>query len=195
MFCKEKLEAKQCPVLRSLKKPESSPKSNLQKYEYPPNTKWRHEEDSARLLCAIKKNQKLKIISPKCRVPHLIGPFSQFRPDFLFFKKPPNQPLNEIAVLSLSLSLYRNLWNYLLHTNDFTLYIKEIRPFFMPIWRLKNPPLADCVHRSKKNQYHKTLDICTCWQKVQSLKTAHSSKTPWPSHMSHVQSSQANDPT
>lgn len=159
------------------------------------NTKWRHEEDSARLLCAIKKNQKLKIISPKCRVPHLIGPFSQFRPDFLFFKKPPNQPLNEIAVLSLSLSLYRNLWNYLLHTNDFTLYIKEIRPFFMPIWRLKNPPLADCVHRSKKNQYHKTLDICTCWQKVQSLKTAHSSKTPWPSHMSHVQSSQANDPT
>jgi len=90
------------------------------------------------------------------------------------------------------LSLYRNLWNYLLHTNDFTLYIKEIRPFFMPIWRLKNPPLADCVHRSKKNQYHKTLDICTCWQKVQSLKTAHSSKTPWPSHMSHVQSSQAN---
>jgi len=194
MFCKEKLEAKQCPVLRSLKKRIIS-KSNLQKYEYPPNTKWRHEEDSARLLCAIKKKQKLKIISPKCRVPHLKA--HSLNSDQIFFlKKPPNQPLNEIAVLSLSLSLYRNLWNYLLHTNDFTLYIKEIRPFFMPIWRLKNPPLADCVHRSKKNQYHKTLDICICWwQKVQSLKTAHSSKTPWPSHMSHVQSSQANDPT
>ena len=183
MFGKEKIEAKQ-PKKRIISK------SNLQKYEYPPNTKWRHEEDSARLLCAIKKNQKLKIISPKCRVPHLIGPFSQFRPDFLF-----KNPKWNRSSLTISLSLYRNLWNYLLHTNDFTLYIKEIRPFFMPIWRLKNPPLADCVHSSKKNQYHKTLDICTCWQKVQSLKTAHSSKTPWPSHMSHVQSSQANDPT
>lgn len=79
-----KTRGKAVPSTAQPKKPESSPKSNLQKYEYPPNTKWRHEEDSARLLCAIKKNQKLKIISPKCRVPHLIGPFSQFRPDFLF---------------------------------------------------------------------------------------------------------------
>ena len=139
----------------------------------------------------------------KNNLPKMSSPPSDSRPilsiqtRFSFFKKPPNQPTPKWnrSSLTISLSLYRNLWNYLLHTNDFTLYIKEIRPFFMPIWRLKNPPLADCVHRSKKNQYHKTLDICTCWQKVQSLKTAHSSKTPWPSHMSHVQSSQANDPT
>lgn len=142
-----------------------------------------------------KEKPEIKNNLPKMSSPPSDRPILSIQTRFSFLKKPPNQPLNEIAVLSLSLSLYRNLWNYLLHTNDFTLYIKEIRPFFMPIWRLKNPPLADCVHRSKKNQYHKTLDICTCWQKVQSLKTAHSSKTPWPSHMSHVQSSQANDPT
>jgi hypothetical protein len=53
-------------------------------------------------LCAIKKNQKLKIISPKCRVPHLI---LSIQTRFSFLKKPPNQPLNEITVLSLSLSI------------------------------------------------------------------------------------------
>ena len=70
------------------------------------------------------------------------------------------------------LSLYRNLWNYLLHTNDFTLYIKEIRPFFMPIWRLKNPPLADCVHRSKK------INITKLWTFVHVGRKCNHKKQP-----------------
>ena len=100
-----KTRGKAVPSTAQPKKTESSPKSNLQKYEYPPNTKWRHEEDSARLLCAIKKNQKLKIISPICRVPHLIGPFSQFRPDFFFKKATQPTPKWNRSSLTISLSI------------------------------------------------------------------------------------------